>query len=204
MGRSPVCRRMRHAPKPTEGSLYDGVVSYPMAHPHSSLVSQVASLADVALLTLGARAAQTIQSSFAAIDATFLMKRVRYWLRLFSRTAGDDGPIIVGIAPGDLTTTEIAAAISEANVKGPSDTTQVLTQDNAWSVSRWSMCKFDFNAVDTEGWTSVGWLKAPGRGWAAREGTGWQTFAFNAGNGALETGSKIGGIVEIQGVWLRD
>ncbi len=175
-----------------------------MGHPHTSLVSQVGSLADVALTTLAARAAQTVQSSFAAITATFLMKRARFWVHLFGRTSGDDGPIFMGIAPGDMTTTEIAAAINEANTAGPDDTTQVLTQDNAWSLSRWSFCPFLFPAVETEGWTSSRWFKAPGRGWAAKEGTGWQTFVFNAGNGALETGSKIGGIVEVQGVWLRD
>ncbi len=175
-----------------------------MADKHTKLVSQTGSVADTALLTLAARTAQDLQTSFTGITATFLIKRIRFWLKLIGRTAGDDGPLFVGICPGDISVSEIALAINEANTAGPGDTTQRLTQDNAWSVSRWSFLKFEHNAALTEGELPSRWLNAPGKGWAAKEGTGWKTFIFNAGNGSLTTGITIGGLTEVQGVWLRD
>ncbi len=174
-----------------------------MAHGHQ-LVSQVGKVQDVALSTLAAGAAFVLNTTFAGETATFLIKRLRFWLQLRGRTAGDDGPLIVFACNGDVNVTEAGVAVLENNTVGPADTTQMLTQDNAWAIYRWSMTRFQSGGLETEQMTPSYWLKAPGRGFPAPEAIGWQVMVFNAGNTALATGITVGGIVEAQGVWLRD
>ncbi len=159
-------------------------------------------------LALGTLAGRTaiILRTFAAITATFLMQRFRYFLQYVSREADDDGPILVGIARGDASLAEIAAAMIEANTAGPGDTSQTLTQDETWVVYQNTVRAFLMSGGDaTERFVGDEWQKFGGKnGIPALEGTGFQLFAFNAGSGSLTTGSSISGVVHVQGRWLRD
>ncbi len=175
-----------------------------MAHGHK-LVHQVMQVDAVALGTLGARIAINLDASFTGIESSFLMKRVRYLLQLVGRTIADDGPIAVLINHGNASLGEIAAAMQMDNVIGPSDATQSLTEDDAWMVYQNTVKTFQLSGDGTEGVIDSGWMDFGGRnGIPAQENGGFAAHAFNCGSGALTTGSSINGLIQIQGVWLRD
>ncbi len=158
-----------------------------------------------ALATLGGRSSLQLSNNFAGITATFLMKRARAFVQLVGRTLTDDGPILIGWARGDASTTEINTAMTEGNTAGPADTTQSLTQDNPWVVYQNTVRAIPLGGDGTEGTLDTGWMDFGGKnGIPAAEGSGWQLFAYNAGSGALATGSSLNGLAHTQGVWLRD
>ncbi len=175
-----------------------------MAHPYTSLVQQALNTDGVALGTLAARSALTINSQMNANSTTFLMKRIRYYLQLVGRTAADDGPLIIGCARGDATISEIEAAMNERNTNGPEDITSMLDQDLVWVVFQNTLTKITHGALVSEGQTSSGWHKFAKKGIPMLETVGVQIFIYNAGAGALSTGSSVNGQSYLQGVWLRD
>lgn len=158
-----------------------------------------------ALSTLAGRAALSLNSVMNGIDATFLMKRYRYALQMTGRTIGDDGPVGVFLNKGDATAAELSTAMQEQNTAGPSDTTQVLTQDNPWIIYQNTIKLFEFSGLSTEAVLFTDWQSIGGKnGIPALEGVGFALHAFNFGSGALDTGSTINGMCHVQGVWLRD
>lgn len=175
-----------------------------MPHGHG-LVQQSMNLTSVALGTLAGKTAIILDSSLSSIDTSFLMKRVRYLLQLVGRTADDDGPILVGIANGNATIGEIATAMQEANIAGPEDVTQSLTQDNAWVVYQNTVIALaNLGSVTEAQPRDSSWIGFGGKnGIPALENSGFSLFAFNAGSGGLTTGSSINGMAQVQGVWLR-
>ena len=175
-----------------------------MPHGHK-LVNQALPVDAIALATLGGRNALTINSSLNGLGTSFLIIRMKYLLQLVGRTIADDGPVLVVANRGDATAAEVAAALTEFNSVGPSDTTQMLTQDNAWTVFMNSVRAFIMRGDGTKGVLDSGWIKlTSGKGIPILEGTGVSFHAFNAGSGALATGSSINGQIIVQGVWLRD
>ncbi len=93
----------------------------------------------------------------------------------------------------------------EGNTVGPADVTVALTQDNAWVVYQNTVQPFITRGDGTEAQTDGSWVAFGGKnGIPAIENGGWQIFAFNAGQGALTTGSNVSGNIQIQGVWLND
>ncbi len=175
-----------------------------MAHGHG-IVSQSLTVDTLALGTLGSRSAIVLNTQFSNPKTVFLMKRFRYFLQLVGRTIGDDGPILIGMARGDATTSEINAAMVERNTNGPEDITSMLDQDTAWVVYQNSVLPIIIQGDGTHGQptTSV-WLSPGGRkGIPLLEDAGMQIFAYNAGSAALSTGSTVNGLVFMQGVWLR-
>ncbi len=81
----------------------------------------------------------------------------------------------------------------------------MLDQDTAWTVYQNTVVPVDMKAALTEGQVLTDWINFGGKnGIPILETAGLTVFAFNAGNGALVTGSSISGIAQIQGVWLRD
>ncbi len=173
-----------------------------MAKTMASLVHQNEPVEDVALSTLGARSALQIANDFSAITATFLMKRVRYMLLLDAVTAGE-GSFCVALAQGDTSAVEASQGFTEGNTAGPSDRTQMLTQDNSWNVIQDSV-EFLRPAAVVADWESDGEWHSLGKGIPFPEGSGWQAVIMNLDNAALTTGAIIKGIIQYQGVWLRD
>ncbi len=174
-----------------------------MAHGHS-LKSQAMVVDTQALGTLAGRTALLLNTTQNAMTATFLMKRIRYFLQLMGRTTGDDGPLLIGICKGDATIGEIANALLESNSAGPGDTSQVLDEDLPWAVWQDSVRQINYAGSEVQGQMPDHWMKLGKNGFPALEGTGYALFVFNAGSAALTTGGTINGIVHTQGVWLRD
>ncbi len=173
--------------------------------PHSHLIQNQLQLQLVALTTLGAQSAIIVNTQFSTPTASFLAKRVRYFLQIVGRSTADNGPLIIGCAHGDALATEIESAMNERNVNGPSDVTSVLDQDLPWTVYQTTLRKFEIQGDQTYAQVSSGWMKFPGRnGTPLLEGSGMVVFIYNAGGAGLTTGSVVEGIVQVQGVWLND
>ncbi len=175
-----------------------------MPHGHG-LVNQALTVDTVALATLQPRAALIINTQFSTPLQSFLLKRVRYLLQLVGRTAGDDGPLLIGMCHGDATVSEIAASMTERNVNGQEDITSMLDQDLAWIVYQNTVVPIVYRGALTEGQPHSSWINYGGKnGIPAIEGSGTTVFIYNAGSAQLSTGSTINGQVMVQGVWLRD
>ncbi len=175
-----------------------------MSHGHA-LVQQSLVVNDVALGTLGSRTAIALNATMGSLTQGFLLKRYRYLLQIAGKTVGDDGPIVVLMNKGDATLAEINSAMIENNTAGMDDTTQVLTQDEAWTVYQNTVNAFVLTGDGTEGTMVSEWKPFGGKnGIPALEGQGFAVHAFNCGSGALTTGATVNGLVQVQGVWLRD
>ncbi len=175
-----------------------------MSHGHQ-LVQQNLVVQAVALSTLGGRTALALNTQLTAPESSFLMKRYRYLLQLTGRSLTDDGPIAVCMNKGDASLAEINLAFVDNNPTGPSDNTETLGEDQIWSVYQNTVDVFQYAGDGTEGVLNTEWKSFGGKnGIPAVENQGVAVHAFNCGSGALTTGVVINGIVQVQGVWLRD
>ena len=172
-------------------------------HPHG-LVTLSESV-NTTLSTLGAKTALDIEVALTALEHTFLLKRVRYWLHL-ENMVPSEGPILVGMAAGNTAVNEITSGMAITNTVGPNDVTQTLSQDEAWKIYRntLEMLTYDGEGVGDLR-TSGRWHRFPGRGIPALRPSGFRSFVFNADVAALaDTNTAlIKGLIEYQGVWLR-
>ncbi len=158
---------------------------------------------DLALSTLASRAALLLASTFGTtLKNTFLVKKVKFFLHLVGAANGEAENILIGIAKGDATAAEMAAALNEINTVGPEDTTQVLTSDNVWTIWQNSVqqMKSDGTGVNAGVEKEI----TLGKGMPAISEQGIQIFAYNNDGTLLTTGGVINGLVQLWGVWLRD
>ncbi len=177
---------------------------YTMPHGHK-LVHQNLVVDAVALGTLAGRTALNLNNGFINPESSFLIKRYRYLLQLVGRTITDDGPVAVVLNHGNASITEIGNAITEINSVGPADVSQVQTEDNAWAIYQNTLTAFTLRGDGTEGLLMTEWQSPGGKnGIPALESSGVAVSVVNLRSGALATGSSINGIVQLQGVWLRD
>ncbi len=169
------------------------------------LVHQNLVVDNVALSTLAAKTALALNTAWNSPEASFLMKRTRFLLKARGMVADDDGgPVIILLAHGNATVAEVASAMSEINAQGPTDITEALTQDNAWIVYQNPIQMLQKKTAATEAYTTTEWMNFGGKnGIPNMEEAGVTLHAYNAGNGNLDTGMTIQGLVQIQGVWLR-
>ncbi len=172
-----------------------------LAATRSALVNQMIPVDNVALGTLAARTSLILETVLVSILSPFLVKRVRYFVKLHSVTT-DEGPFIVGLAAGNATVGEITVALNEANSSGPEDISQSLTEDNAWVI--WWNTVEKLLPVDSGGEAeSAGEWHSLGKGMPALEAAGVKMFVANLDGTALTTGAEIQGFYQLQGVWLR-
>ncbi len=173
-----------------------------MTHGHD-LVHQNEQVDNVALATLAARTALQLSAAFTTLLDSFLIKRVRYFLKLHS-VAVDEGPFLVGMAKGDATIAEITTALLANNAIGKEDVSEMLTQDEPWVIYQQSVVMLIPSDSGGEYLSDGKWNNMPGRGLPAVSGSGWQLFIANLDGTALTTGAEIQGMVQTQGVWLND
>ncbi len=167
------------------------------------LIHQNEQVDNVALATLAARTALQLSAAFTTLTTSFLIKRVRYFLKLHS-VAVDEGPFLVGLARGNAIISEITAALTANNAIGKADITEVLTEDQPWVIYQETVRMLTPSDSGGEYLSDGRWNNMPGRGLPAVEGSGWQVFIANLDGTALTTGAEIQGMVQTQGVWLND
>ncbi len=154
----------------------------------------------VALATLAARTPIALVTGFDAMTAAFLVKRVRYFLRLIGVDA-TDGPFSVAIGPGNATQAEAKAAIDVGNSSGPLDLTAMNAQSDQYNIFQNSMENLLSRALVSVYESSGAWHSL-GKGLPLPEGGGVDAWLFNLEDSAVVTGATIAGIIQLQGVWL--
>ncbi len=173
----------------------------------NKLVIQNLVVDDVALGVLGARSAISINSQFNVPTASFLVKKIRYFLKLADVANPDEGFMLIVPTQGDVTAAELKTAFEEVNTAGPADMMQMLTQDNVWvawqKASRVMIPLGEPGAAEKHEAYLIEDVSL-GKGMVAREGVGVTFQALNLMNNAMATGALIGGLIQLWGVWLRD
>ncbi len=176
-----------------------------LLHVGSGLVVQNDSLLTVSLGTLAAQTPIILTGGImsTSLAHSFLVKKIKINLHL-DTVVPSEGPFYVGMAFGDATVGEIQGGLQEANTSGPHDTTQVRTQDNAFNIVQMSLTAGEqqVESSTVSHWNFRNEISF-GKGIPFQEGQGWNWFVYNAGNGALTTGSGINGHCQAMGVWLN-
>ncbi len=169
----------------------------------SALVTQNLLVADVALATLAANTPIVLNALFSStLRTTFLVKRLRYFLMVSNMTGGE-GPLAVGIGPGDASQGEAAAALTVGNTVGVSDLTQMRDQDNQNNIFQNSVELMEaFLGANGDQFRSSGHWISLGKGLPIVEDGGVDLWCYNLDAAALTTGAIIKGIAQLQGVWL--
>ncbi len=158
---------------------------------------------DLALGTLASRTVLSLTSIFqTTLKNTFLVKKIRYYLHVGGLTNGQGDNLLICIARGDATASEVGSAFTEVNTVGPADTTQVRTSDNIWNI--WQSTVRNMIARGTADNATLIEEISLGKGMPALSEVGILPFVFNNDGTALDTGGVINGVVQYWGVWLRD
>ncbi len=158
-----------------------------------------------ALSTLTANEAIIINTELGtALGRSFLMKKLKL-SGLLSTVDAADGNMCMGLARGDATVAEIAAAMNEFNASGPEDTTESLTEDEVWTVIQKSVvwAKQGIQTSDTKHDLLIVDEISFGRGIPAIEDQGVSIFVYNGGP-SLTTGALASVHAQLWGVWLND
>ncbi len=159
---------------------------------------------DAALGTLAADTALVLDGTFTGNTRSFLVKQLEYRLAIESLSAGDT--IIIGLAIGGATVTEIVAALTNV-VVDPDD-----ASSPAFSAVRQIVWFETLRILHDNGTGGASGLIinevisriGGGKGIPAKEDTGVQLFAYNPATSALTTGALLKGLYILKGVWLND
>ncbi len=154
---------------------------------------------NVSLGTLASRTALKVLSDHeSGLKEPFLMKKVRIQCIGTGFTAGEGDRIIIGIARGGASVTQIKAALEdnlfERNKKGQAAKRDVLfeTLTAPMRLTAATTVFFDSGEISLGG----------GKGIPFDEDGGWQIFAHNFSSSALTTGSALAFLGHAWGVWL--
>lgn len=179
-----------------------------MAHSHRLTILNL-EIDDVSISALGAKTAVALSAVLAGIQNSFLVKRVKYMLKL-SGGVNEDELIVVFLNPGNASLAEVQQALTQVNTIGPTDRTQTLLDDNIWNI--WQKTVRMFHSVGPADGATVALGIAEviddislGKGMVAREDEGVAVHAMNIANNAMAAANQeVTGIVQLWGVWLND
>ncbi len=127
---------------------------------------------------------------------SFLMKKVSARFHLRGRTADDEG-LMVGLARGDATITEIKAALEDSQLERDNKS-QAAKRDVLHETLRMLQPAGD----TTEAWAELDVSLGGGSGIPFEDGDGWKVFVYNFGSGSLTTGSVLDFHATYWGIWL--
>ncbi len=154
---------------------------------------------------LGALAADTalvLNSTFGSgLTQSFLIKQVLMMFAINGLTA--DESVIMGLANGSATVTEILAALTQ-NITNPDDASSPPVAAQR-IIILWETLRV-FTGVGGGGKATINEKISlgGGKGIPVKEATGMAIFAYNPSTGALTTGAVVNGLITLRGVWLND
>ncbi len=155
--------------------------------------------AAITLLTLNGGAVE-IQDTPPTWEEDFRLMKSEYYFSLQGATfVEDDGPLIFGIAFGDLTAAEIAEVLV---LDGPFARDDRVTTEIA-ERPVWLICQIRNSlqaSVDAQEYLEPLVTKSPR--WTFSDPDGFVYFAFNMGQGALTTGGVLRIVAKHYGVWV--
>ncbi len=154
-------------------------------------------------ITLGALNANAAikQANPLVLAEDFRMLKSEHFLTMESGTfVAGDGPIVVGVANGELSVTEIAECL---NTDGPLNRNDRANQESA-ERAVFPFCQLDFieKAVGGVEVLNQGLPVVFKKPWTYSNPEGWTLFAFNHGGSALTTGAILRNLSTYYGVWV--
>ncbi len=151
-----------------------------------------------ALATLAAATALQIEGGQSTgLLENFLMKHVMAEWHIDSPDVNDT--IILGLARGDATVTEIKAAIETTQLERNTKQ-QAIVRDVLWESVRMLAVGNDVGARNNH--VRIDVSLGGGKGIPFEKGDGWQWFAFNHGTNDQVAGATMVGAGMCSGVWL--
>lgn len=163
------------------------------------MVQILKDITESGLGTLASQTALIVETSHATgMLESFLMKKVKATVTLKSMT-DNEGPIIVGMARGDASITQIKAALE--NIQ--------LERDGLKQAENRLVCQETLTTLmmDSSGGLAVKEIEISlggGKGIPFGIGDGWQWFVYNADvvGGGLTSGGYVNVNATYYGVWL--
>ncbi len=161
-------------------------------------------LREVATITVGALAAGAVvkHSGGVVLETTsFRILKTEYFAVMSTAFQGEFDQILLGIANGALTTTQIAEAIE---VNGPDDRNDRVEAEQAmravWLVNHLQEQGDSANAIQDQ--LNNGNVMHFSLKWTFTPTEGWDWFAFNPLGAAITTGPVIKIFAKHFGVWV--
>lgn len=142
--------------------------------------------------TLGAALALIVATK--VVTTNFRLIKAEGWLHWQDATT-EEGPLMIGIARGNLTVTQIKEAL-DSDVLSPAST-EANEQAMRPIFLFDEMLKADVASTKHSAYVSKTIR------WTFTENVGFQLFCFNINTGALTTGSSIRGRMKYYGVWVK-
>ncbi len=158
---------------------------------YDSVSTDMTNLATLTAFVIGGRYDATLVEDFRLL-------RVDYYIGIQPAQAVTllNGPILVGLAAGNLTATGIGQAIEAAPLDAVSIDLE-LSNRAVWPLE--VMMINDADLGDISGLTVKGTFNPR---WTFQNPHGWQWFVYNMGTGALATGSVINITAKCFGMWV--
>ncbi len=151
-----------------------------------------------ALTTLDVDKALIIGSNLAVLER-YRMIKVELYATIRGLTTGEGTGLLIGIADGDLTTSEIEVAIELNGPFGPNDSVNIAIADRFTKL---------MGAVDRETGTEAifendegGHMMSETIRWTFARTKGWSYFVYNMG-GQFTTGATVDLRAKSFGVWV--
>ncbi len=164
----------------------------------------IRAIEDQALGALAADAVIKIETDIALTE-DFRLLKMELTAFVEGLTAGEGDGLHIGIADGELSTTEIKECLEAA---GPQDRNDHQTMERAnrpvWLIGRIlaqlpevaGALKIVF--IDRSSSPMMEWTKR----WTFSDPEGWELFVYNRGAGALTTGATVRTTSTSYGVWV--
>lgn len=138
---------------------------------------------------------QTAGGLGSDLNEDFRLIKTEYYIHANGWQAGE-GPVYVGVANNELTTTEIAESLT---ISGPQDRSDRLNEEKA---TRATWLFGSINASDAYRTPEGTPPQEKSLRWTFTAGDGWTWFAHNNSGGTLTTGLVIRIIAKHFGVWV--
>ncbi len=128
----------------------------------------------------------------------FRIIKVDYWLSIgqSTPTVTSEGPVLIGIASGDLSAAKIEEAL-EAVPLNRNSTALELSMRPVWPLEVFQLTDLDLGVQSDQ--TRKGSINLR---WTFENPSGWTWFAYNFGGGAITTGLNAAMFAKIFGMWV--
>lgn len=150
-------------------------------------------------ITVGALGPLTMEltSSYSLVDHFRILRAELYCIET-GVTAGETGELLVGLADGSLTDSEIEDAIESIAVEPGGSNTEEAERP-VWPIGlmphQGEAAIQGTHSQDGKPWV---WTKR----WTFREDTGWKWWIYNLGSNNRTTGATLRIFAKLYGVWV--
>ncbi len=160
-------------------------------------------LREVATITIGALAAGAVVKHTGGVvlqTTSFRILKTEYFAVMTTAFQGEFDQVLLGMANGALTTTEIAACITADGPDDRNDPDKEEAMRAVWLLAHLREQGDSANAINEA--LNNNMLMDVSLRWTFTPTEGWDWFVFNPLGGAITTGAVVSIVVKHFGVWV--